>query len=89
MDGWALLAGLKADSALAGIPVILPDHLEDRNLGFALGASEYLTKPIDRKKLAALVNATCRALGGPVLVVEDDPGTRALLARRWAKPAGR
>jgi len=86
MDGWAVLAGLKADPDLAGTPVILQTILEDRNMGFALGASEYLTKPIDRKRLAAVVKRYVPGpAAGPVLVVEDDPPTRALLGRALTK----
>jgi PAS domain S-box-containing protein len=86
MDGWAVLAGLKADPALAATPVILQTILEDRNMGFALGASEYLTKPIDRKRLAALVKRYVPGpAAGPVLVVEDDAPTRALLGRALSK----
>ena len=90
MDGWAVLAGLKADPALTGIPVILQTILEDKNLGFALGASEYLTKPIDRKRLAALVKRYVPSpAAGPVLVVEDDAGTRALLGKVLGKAGWR
>lgn len=86
MDGWAVLAGLKADAKLAKIPVILQTILEDRNLGFALGASEYLTKPIERKKLAALVKRYVPTpSSGSVLVVEDDAPTRTLLHRALTK----
>jgi PAS domain S-box-containing protein len=88
MDGWAVLGALKADPDLAGIPVLLQTIVEDRNLGFALGAAEYLTKPIDRKRLAALVrrHAPPQASGtGPVLVVEDDPATRTLITRELRK----
>jgi len=86
MDGWAVLAGLKADPDLAATPVILQTILEDRNMGFALGASEYLTKPIDRKRLAALVKRYVPSpAAGPVLVVEDDAPTRALLQRALTK----
>jgi len=86
MDGWTVLAGLKADPALTAIPVILQTILEDRNMGFALGASEYLTKPIDRKRLAALVKRYVPSpSAGPVLVVEDDAATRNLLERALTK----
>jgi len=88
MDGWAVLTALKADPALAEIPVILQSIIEDRNMGFALGASEYLTKPIDRKRLLALVRRHV-ATGGPVLVVEDDGGTRDLLRRELDKAGWR
>jgi CheY-like chemotaxis protein len=86
MDGWAVLAALKSDPELATIPVILQTILEDRNLGFALGASEYLTKPVDRKRLAELVKRYVPLPdGGPVLVVEDDGPTRAMLGRTLSK----
>jgi len=86
MDGWAVLAALKADPELAGTPVILQTILEDRNLGYALGASEYLTKPIDRKRLAALVKRYVpNRSTGPVLLVEDDAPTRGLLGRTLTK----
>jgi len=86
MDGWAVLAALKADPDLAATPVILQTILEDRNLGFALGASEYLTKPVDRKRLAALVKRYVpTGAAGLVLLVEDDRPTRALLGRTLAR----
>ncbi|HEV8150154.1 MAG TPA: response regulator, partial [Gemmatimonadales bacterium] len=90
MDGWAVLTALKADPELAATPVILQTILEDRNLGFALGASEYLTKPIDRKRLAALVKRYVpNPSAGPVLVVEDDAPTRALLGKALSKAGWR
>ena len=76
------IAELKEDAALSSIPVILQTITEDRNMGFALGASEYLTKPIERKQLAALVKRYVPSpSAGSVLVVEDDAPTRALLVR--------
>ena len=55
MDGWAVLAALKGDPDLARIPVILATIVDEEHLGFALGASEYLTKPIDRERLIAVL----------------------------------
>jgi CheY-like chemotaxis protein/nitrogen-specific signal transduction histidine kinase len=86
MDGWAVLTALKADPGLATIPVILQTVLEDRAMGFSLGAAEYLTKPIDRKRLRDLVHRYLPAgTEAPVLVVEDDPATRTLLRRVLGK----
>ena len=51
MDGWAVLAALKADPALADVPVVMLTIADDRALGFSLGAVEYLTKPVDRARL--------------------------------------
>ena len=50
-----VLAALKADTATADIPVIMVTIVDDRNLGFALGAADYLTKPIDRERLVAVL----------------------------------
>ena len=55
MDGWAVLTALKADPELADIPVIMVTIVDDRNLGYALGAADYLTKPIDRERLVAVL----------------------------------
>ena len=82
LDGWSVLTALKADPAVADIPVVMLTILDDRNVGFALGASEYLTKPIDRSLLLPVLRRYRRQTGRrPVLVVEDDPATRALLRR--------
>src|SRR6185312_3199511 len=48
LDGWGVLAVLKNDPALAAIPVVMLTITDERDLGFSLGAAEYLTKPIER-----------------------------------------
>ena len=80
MDGWAVLAALKSDPQLAEIPVIMLTIVDDKNLGYALGASDYLTKPLDRDQLARVLQKY-RHLNAPttVLVVEDDAVTRQLV----------
>jgi CheY-like chemotaxis protein/anti-sigma regulatory factor (Ser/Thr protein kinase) len=86
LDGWAVLTRLKANPDLATIPVVLLSVVEDRNMGFALGATEYLTKPIDRKRLVTILKDYVPSDGGaPVLVVEDDEPTRTLLRRALQK----
>jgi CheY-like chemotaxis protein len=83
MDGWAVLAALKSDPALADIPVVMLSVADEQRLGFALGASEYLTKPIERERLAAVLRkyGSHGGAAGHVLVVEDDAGVRAVLRR--------
>jgi CheY-like chemotaxis protein len=81
MDGWAVLSALKADPALAGIPVLMLSMLHDKNLGFALGAAEYLSKPIDRERLRQVLGKYRRGGACDVLIVEDDAPTRELLSR--------
>ena len=82
MDGWAVLSALKADPELCDVPVIMLTIVDDKRMGFALGASEYLTKPIDREQLRrVLVKYQHAGRGGSVLVVEDDPVASELLRR--------
>jgi PAS domain S-box-containing protein len=80
MDGWTVLSALKADPQTAEIPVIMLSVVDDKNLGYSLGASEYLTKPIDRERFAAVLEKY-RCITGhcPVLVVEDDEAVRQTL----------
>jgi CheY-like chemotaxis protein len=82
VDGWSVLSTLKSDPATADIPVALVTILDDRDLGFALGATDYLTKPVDRERLTALARKYRPA--GPTqraLVIDDDPATREMLRR--------
>jgi CheY-like chemotaxis protein len=72
MDGWAVLAALKDDPSLAAIPVVMVTVVDERNIGFALGAAEYLTKPIEREQLIAAVRAYGPgAVASRALAVED------------------
>jgi len=82
MDGWAVLTALKADPELARITVIMATFLDEKNMGFALGATDFLTKPIDRKYLAQLLKKyRCAHPPCPVLVVEDHADLRAMMRR--------
>ena len=77
LDGWAVLRELKADPELRDIPVVLVTILGDREMGFALGAADYLTKPIDTDALLQALGRFMPAGGrAEVLVVDDDPATR-------------
>ncbi len=78
VNGWDFLARAKADPAIAGIPVIVVSMLDERGKGFALGAADYLVKPVSRDDLlTALQRSTRRARAeegsARVLVVDDDP----------------
>jgi PAS domain S-box-containing protein len=53
LDGWEALKALKADPETASIPVIMITIVDNQAMGYALGASDYLTKPIDWRRLAA------------------------------------
>ena len=82
LDGWHVLAQLKADPDLAAIPVVVITVLEDQVRSYELGAAEYLHKPISKEDLlGAIERAMAPRSGLPVLVVEDDPAMRDGLLR--------
>jgi CheY-like chemotaxis protein len=88
MDGWSLLGIMKSDAALHHIPVIMLTIVDDRNLGYSLGASEFMTKPIDRARLLAVIEQFSESEGDHVvLVVDDDPDIRSVV-RRTVEGAG-
>jgi CheY-like chemotaxis protein len=82
LDGWDVLARLKDDPATAEIPVLVSSMLDEKGRGFALGAAEYLVKPIAHGDvLVALRRCTSRD-GEPnttVVVIDDDPTALALM----------
>lgn len=72
-----VLSELKNSQDVADIPVVIVSIVDNKELGFSLGAVEYLIKPIEREKLINVVNAcvpTERDKGKPmnILVVDDD-----------------
>ncbi len=87
MDGWTVLSDIKSDPKLMDIPVVILTILDKKQMGFALGASDYLTKPIDREHLLRTLRryereSTAKALKEAyVLVVEDDDSARRMLRR--------
>jgi len=86
MDGWSVLTALKADPATANIPVIMLTIVDDKQMGFALGAADYFTKPIDFQRLHQVIEQYRKpANHQTVLVVEDDSNMREMLRRTLEK----
>jgi signal transduction histidine kinase/DNA-binding response OmpR family regulator len=81
MDGWSVLSALKADPDLRDIPVIMLTIVDNKNLGYSLGAADYLTKPIDRERLASVLMRYRGGARNLALVVEDEPSSRDVLVR--------
>jgi CheY-like chemotaxis protein len=86
MDGWSVLRALKADPNLRNVPVVMLSMLDDKSKGYALGATDYLVKPVDKERLHAILSRyyepgkTCT-----VLLVEDDLSTREVMSRTLGK----
>ncbi|RVU42591.1 PAS domain-containing hybrid sensor histidine kinase/response regulator [Lujinxingia sediminis] len=80
-DGWSVLSTLKSQSGLEHIPVVMVSMIDDRNIGFALGATDYLVKPIQRDRLLKTLSRFHPEEGASALVVEDEPAIREMISR--------
>ncbi len=80
IDGWQVLMELKKDPRTEKIPVIIISMIDDKSMGYALGVSDYITKPIEREKLLNVVKKYKEEQPNfPVLIVEDDLNQREIL----------
>ena len=73
MDGWTVLSKLKSHEKTRKIPVIIVSIMENKSLGFGLGAFDYLTKPILPRDLLSSIGRLGLADVATVLVIDDDP----------------
>ncbi|WP_237478466.1 response regulator [Lichenibacterium dinghuense] len=86
VNGWGMLQALRSDPVLNDTPVIMISVLHERSVGFAMGANEYLTKPVDWAQLKRVMERFEAGGGGRrVLVVDDEADARgwvgAMLSR--------
>jgi DNA-binding response OmpR family regulator len=84
-SGWEILLQLKNDPRTASIPVIVVTIVDQPTMGAAIGADEYLVKPVDKVRLLAAVARCIEGREGssparPILVVEDDRPTLEMIA---------
>ncbi len=88
VDGWSMLHSVRADPALAETPVVMVSVINEQGLGYALGATDYLVKPVDWDHLKEIIDRyrppesrgdPSREASGTVLVVDDDLDLRARL----------
>ena len=90
LDGWSVLAELKSDPELCLIPVVMMTMMDNKELGFAMGATECLAKPVDWSKLDQLLDRIIPAdPSGHILVVKDDPSQSDMLRRMLAREGWR
>lgn len=86
MDGWNVLSALKSNPKLQDIPVVIWSMTIDKQLGYTLGASEFLTKPLQKERLLQVMNKYIpKHVDHTVLVIEDDAATNELIARLLEK----
>lgn len=86
MNGWEVLSSLKADPDLASIPVVMVTIEDDKALGSALGAVDYLLKPVDHDRLLALLQPYLKdSSPTSVMVVEDNSENREMICRQLTK----
>lgn len=90
MDGWQVLSELKAMPLTRNIPVVIVSVLDRQVLGFRLGASDYLVKPVDRAELLHALRRCVpregeRGVCHKVMVVHTDPDELNLLAMMLAQ----
>ncbi len=85
LDGWEVLRALKVEEATRDIPVVIVSVVDDQELGYALGATDYFVKPVDRRALLQRLGRytfTTKVKHQPVtvLVIDDDPHTLRLIS---------
>jgi PAS domain S-box-containing protein len=81
MSGWDVLSALKLSDRTAHLPVIMLTVMQQREIGHALGAVDYLIKPLDPDSLTSTLRRHIKSSSANVLVVEDDDDTRDLITR--------
>jgi len=82
MDGWTVLSALKDDTETQNIPVVILSMIDNKAMGVALGAADYLRKPVERTRLiSALKRHMSTDKDSTILIVEDDDDTRDLFLR--------
>jgi CheY-like chemotaxis protein/nitrogen-specific signal transduction histidine kinase len=92
IDGWEVLRRLKGTPGLRDVPVVIVTVIDERNVGLALGAADYLVKPVQREALLAPLQRYATVSQGPsrilrVLAVDDEPAARDLIRSALAPEA--
>ncbi len=81
-DGWSVLTSLKAEPELQDIPVIMVSILGEDRLAQALGASDFVTKPVDRERLVRILRRYLPSRhSGRIMIVDDEPAALEMLVQ--------
>jgi len=78
-DGWTVIQELKSEKATKDIPVIFVTIMDNKALGYKLGAFDYLQKPISPEVLIDAMSRILRRRAKDVLVVDDNPDVREMI----------
>lgn len=81
VDGWQVLHRLRTDPATRSLPVVIVTARDDDGKALAFGATDYLVKPIDRATLLTVLKRFGNRPPRNILIVDDDPEMRSLIAR--------
>jgi len=86
MDGWEVLAAMQGNDATKNIPVIMITMADEPDLGYSLGATDYMTKPINWDQLSSILSKhQIESDSQTILIVEDDETTRTMLRKSLEK----
>ena len=86
MDGWEVLAALQGNERTKNIPVIMLTMADEPDIGYSLGATDYLTKPVNWTELSTILNNhQIQSDSQSILIVEDDEITREMLRKSLEK----
>lgn len=90
LNGWEVLSRLKSDPELANIPVVMVTFVDDQSLGSALGAVDYVLKPVNYDHLLSLLQPYyTESSVSSVMVVEDNADNREMIYRQLTKAGWR
>lgn len=84
IDGWEVLRKLKQDDCCTSIPIVIVSRMANRELGFALGADDFVVKSVEESSLVGRLERLLPASGHKderptILVIDDDPAVHELI----------
>ncbi len=87
VDGWTVLSKLKNDDEVSHIPVIMVSIVDEKKMGYTLGAADYISKPVQQNLLLDVVakHIPEDKEQFKLLVIDDDEATRSVVKRAFEK----